>query len=63
MIGDEPDSDFAAPDEALEKPANFNARKARAVELRFFGGLSVEDTAEALQVSNITARREWYVSK
>jgi len=54
-----PDPDLAALDEALVALAAQDARKARVVELRFFGGLSVEETAEALQVSLRTVHNDW----
>lgn len=50
-------------DEALEQLAVVDARKSRIVELRFFGGLSVEETAEVLGVSAITIKREWLKAK
>ncbi|MGH9848145.1 MAG: ECF-type sigma factor, partial [Blastocatellia bacterium] len=52
-------ADLVALDEALISLAAFDARKSRIVELRFFGGLSVEETAEALKVSPRTVMREW----
>lgn len=50
-------------DEALEQLAVVDARKSRIVELRFFGGLSVEETAKVLGVSAITIKREWLKAK
>jgi len=50
-------------DRALEALAVVDARKARVVELRFFGGLSVEETAEVLHVSNDTIKRDWRLAK
>jgi len=55
----EPDDDLVAINEALEKLATEDSRKARVVELRFFGGLSMEETAEALGVSLRTANNDW----
>lgn len=55
----EPDTNLVAVDEALEKLAAVDARKARVVELRFFGGLSVEETAQALEVSPRTVHKDW----
>jgi RNA polymerase sigma factor (TIGR02999 family) len=52
-------ADFGALDDALNALAERAPRKARVVELRFFGGLSVEETAEVLGVSAITVMREW----
>jgi RNA polymerase sigma factor (TIGR02999 family) len=53
----EPDADLVAIDEALEKLALEDPRKARVVELRFFGGLSVEETAQVMGVSTPTVKR------
>jgi RNA polymerase sigma factor (TIGR02999 family) len=50
-------------DEALSRLAALDVRKARLVELRYFGGLSVEETAEALGVSAVTVKREWAKAK
>ena len=56
-------SDFVALDEALQGLDKLDPRKARVVELRFFGGLSLEETAEALQVSPDTVGRDWRAAK
>jgi RNA polymerase sigma factor (sigma-70 family) len=50
-------------DEALSSLASFDERKSRVVEMRFFGGLSVEETAEALKVSPETVLRDWRLAK
>jgi RNA polymerase sigma-70 factor (ECF subfamily) len=55
--------DFVSLDEALSGLAKRAPRKAKVVELRFFGGLSVEETAEVLRVSPITVMREWKSAK
>jgi RNA polymerase sigma factor (TIGR02999 family) len=55
--------DFGALDDALNALAVRAPRKAKVVELRFFGGLSVEETAEVLGVSAITVMREWKSAK
>jgi RNA polymerase sigma-70 factor (ECF subfamily) len=55
----EPGADLVAINEALEKLATEDSRKARVVELRFFGGLSMEETAQALGVSLRTANNDW----
>jgi RNA polymerase sigma-70 factor, ECF subfamily len=55
----QPDADLVAVDEALEALAAEDPRKARVVELRFFGGLTVEETAEALGVSPRTVHVDW----
>ena len=50
-------------DEALERLGAIDLRKSKVVEARFFGGLSVEETAEALQISPVTVMREWSMAK
>lgn len=57
------DSDLIAIDEALKGLARLDPRKARVVELRFFAGLSLEETAEALHVSTDTVGRDWRAAK
>jgi RNA polymerase sigma factor (TIGR02999 family) len=52
-------AEFVALDEALNKLSEIDTRKSRIVELRFFGGLTVEETAEVLKLSAITVKREW----
>lgn len=59
----ERDEDLVALDDALQALANFDSRKAQVVELRFFGGLSVDETAEVLKVSSITVMRDWSTAK
>ena len=54
---------LVALDDALNSLARFDPRKARVVEMRFFGGLSVEETARVLNVSPITVRRDWSSAK
>ena len=56
-------ADLVAIDDALNALAAFDPRKSQIVELRFFGGLSVEETAEVLQVAPITVMREWNKAK
>jgi RNA polymerase sigma factor (sigma-70 family) len=62
-VGKERNEDLMALDEALQALAKIDARKGQVVELRFFGGLSVEETAEVLQVSPETVRRDWRLAK
>jgi len=50
-------------DEALTRLAELNPRQARVVECRFFAGMSIDETAEALQVSNATIRRDWTMAR
>ena len=56
-------ADLIALDEALERLASVDERKSRVVELRYFGGLSIEETAEVLGVSDITVMRDWKFAK
>ena len=56
-------ADVVALDQALTTLAQFDERKSRMVELRFFGGLSIEETAEVLGVSPGTVRRDWTLAK
>ena len=58
-FGPDRDADLVLLDDALLALARFDRRKAQVVELRFFGGLSVEETAEVLNISPITAMRDW----
>jgi len=55
--------DVLAIDEALNRLAAVDGRKSRVVELRFFGGLSVKETADVLQVSPDTVMRDWKLAK
>jgi len=63
VFADERADDFVSLDRALTALAERAPRKARVVELRFFGGLSVDETAEVLHVSPITVMREWKSAK
>jgi RNA polymerase sigma factor (TIGR02999 family) len=55
--------DFVVLDDALRALAEVDSRKAQVVELRFFGGLSVEETAEVLKVSSVTVLRDWSTAR
>ena len=55
--------DLVALDEALNRLAKIDLQQSRVVELRFFSGLNVEETAEALRVSPATVKRDWSVAK
>ena len=55
--------DLLALDAALTRLAGLDAEQARIVELRFFGGLSVEETAEAMSISPATVKRHWAIAK
>jgi RNA polymerase sigma factor (TIGR02999 family) len=63
FVAREPGQDLVALDDALTALAAFDGRKAQVVEMRFFGGLSVEETAEALNVSVDTVMRDWKLAK
>ena len=58
-----PDLDLVALDDALEGLASIDPRQSRLVELRFFAGLTLEETAEVLQMSLATAKRDWVSAK
>ncbi|MBP6772992.1 MAG: sigma-70 family RNA polymerase sigma factor [Gemmatimonadaceae bacterium] len=60
---DERDLDLVELDETLQRLAAIDPRQAQVVELRFFAGLTIEDTAEALGISPATVKREWTVAK
>jgi RNA polymerase sigma factor (TIGR02999 family) len=62
-IAPEPASDLVAMDEALKALTKVDRRKGRVVELRFFGGLSIEETAVVLKISPETVRRDWRLAK
>ena len=63
VVTSEPRQDFVALDDALEALAQFAERQSRVIELRFFGGLSVEETASVLKVSPDTVMRDWRLAK
>ncbi|HWQ34201.1 MAG TPA: sigma-70 family RNA polymerase sigma factor [Blastocatellia bacterium] len=63
VISEDREADLVALDDALNALAKVDERKSRVVELRFFGGLSVEETAEVLQVSPDTVLRDWRLAK
>ncbi len=58
-----PQVDVLALDEALASLSEFDPRKGRVVELRYFGGLSIEETADVLGISPETAKRDWKMAK
>jgi RNA polymerase sigma-70 factor, ECF subfamily len=62
-FGPEREVDFIVLDDAMRALAHFDPRKARVVELRFFGGLSAEETAEVLNISPITVTRDWNTAR
>jgi RNA polymerase sigma-70 factor, ECF subfamily len=62
-VSSEPGANLVALDEALQRLAEVDERKGRVVELRFFGGLSVKETAEVLKVSADTVMSDWKLAK
>lgn len=63
VVGEGLTADIVALDDALNELGKLDERKCRIVELRFFGGLSVEETAEVLKISGVTVMREWNKAK
>lgn len=63
VLSEERAADLVALDDALTSLAGIDPRKSHVVELRFFGGLSIEETAEVLKVSSMTVQREWRWAK
>ena len=63
LVSPEPDGDIEKLDDALTALSEFDTRKAKVVEMRFFGGFSVEETAEVLKVSTDTVKRDWRLAK
>ena len=63
VVGSARGADLVALDDAMEELARLDPRKVQVVEMRFFGGLSVEEIAEVLKVSPVTVRRDWNSAK
>jgi RNA polymerase sigma factor (TIGR02999 family) len=63
IVSEGKSAELLALDEALENLARIDPQKSKIVELRYFGGLSVEETAEVLGVSEITVKRHWRMAK
>jgi RNA polymerase sigma-70 factor, ECF subfamily len=63
MVGGDRAADLVALDDAIDALGRLDPRKVQVVEMRFFGGLSVEETAEVLKVSAITVLRDWSTAK
>jgi len=63
VVSEERTADMVALDDALKELAGVDLRKSQVVELRFFGGLSVEETAEVLKISPVTVMRDWSLAK
>jgi RNA polymerase sigma factor (TIGR02999 family) len=62
-FGESPDLDLLRVNEALERLATLDEQQARVVELRFFGGLTIEEAAEAMRVSHSTVERDWKMAR
>src|SRR5215212_4782295 len=62
-FGERPDVDLLAVREALERLAALDEQQARVVELKFFGGLTIEEAAEAMNVSHATIERDWKMAR
>jgi RNA polymerase sigma-70 factor, ECF subfamily len=62
-VCNEPDANLVALDDALQELSAVDERKSKVVELKFFGGLTVEETAEVLRVSTDTVIRDWRLAK
>lgn len=63
LMSQERAAELVALDEALDELARLDPRKSRVVELRYFGGLSLEETAQVLEISLMTVRRDWRAAK
>jgi RNA polymerase sigma factor (TIGR02999 family) len=63
IVGGGQDADLVALDDALNALAKIDPRKVQVVEMRFFGGLSVEETAAVLKVSAVTVKRDWRAAR
>jgi RNA polymerase sigma factor (TIGR02999 family) len=63
IVSEEPGTDLVALDDALSALAALDQRQCQVVEMRFFGGMSVDETAEALKISPTTVRRDWTLAR
>ncbi|MGA3072438.1 MAG: sigma-70 family RNA polymerase sigma factor [Bryobacteraceae bacterium] len=63
LVDSDQDADLVALDDAMNGLARIDPRKVQVVEMRFFGGLSVEETAEVLKVSPVTVKRDWRAAR
>ena len=63
VVGGDEDVDLLALDDAMNGLARIDPRKVQVVEMRFFGGLSVEETAQVLKVSTVTVKRDWRAAR
>jgi RNA polymerase sigma factor (TIGR02999 family) len=63
LVGGDEDTDLVALDDAMNALARLDPRKVQVVEMRFFGGLSVEETAEVLKISTVSVKRDWRAAR
>src|SRR5437870_4966037 len=63
VVGGDQDTDMVALDDAMNALARIDPRKVHVVEMRFFGGISVEETAQVLKVSTVTVKRDWRAAR
>jgi len=63
VLGADDDTDLVALDDAMNALARIDPRKVQVVEMRFFGGLSVDEIAEVLKVSTVTVKRDWRTAR
>jgi len=63
MVGGGQDANLVALDDAMNSLERIDQRKVKVIEMRFFGGLSVEETAEVLNISTVTVKRDWRAAK
>jgi RNA polymerase sigma-70 factor (ECF subfamily) len=63
IVDHDRDSDLVALDDAMNQLGRIDPRKVQVVEMRFFGGLSVEETAEVLKISTVTVKRDWRAAR
>ncbi|HEV7682863.1 MAG TPA: sigma-70 family RNA polymerase sigma factor [Pyrinomonadaceae bacterium] len=62
-FGNQPDADLLTLHDALDQLEKIDPEQSRLVELRFFGGLTIEETAEVMQISHATVEREWKIAR
>ena len=63
VVPSRPDVDLESLDEALKQLASFDERQARIVELKYFGGMTLDETADYLGISRATVRRDWQIAR
>jgi RNA polymerase sigma factor (TIGR02999 family) len=63
QLGEKPDTDLLALHEALKELKTFDPQQERIVELKFFGGLSIEETAEVMGIGHATVERDWKMAR